>query len=71
MCERDDLQVIAPLTVDNKKREVLQREPTPIEVSRGVKLMIDLQQTDGKTADQALDAFCLLAYNLDEFIYLD
>ena len=28
MCEGDDLQVIGPLTVDNKKREVLQREPT-------------------------------------------
>jgi hypothetical protein len=50
---------------------VLQREPMADEVSRGVRLMVELQRSDGKSADEALTAFCLLAYNLDEFIYLD
>lgn len=50
---------------------VLQREPTEKEVQRGVKLMRDVETQDKKSADEALAAFCLVAYNLNEFIYLD
>ncbi len=49
---------------------VTDREPSPGEVERGVGLMTDLQR-DGIDADQALETFCLVALNLDEFIYLD
>ncbi|MDW8207006.1 MAG: DUF1549 and DUF1553 domain-containing protein, partial [Chloroherpetonaceae bacterium] len=50
---------------------VLQREPAPREVQRGVRLIQDIQARDGKTAQEALTAFCLVALNLNEFIYLD
>jgi len=49
----------------------LQRPPTPEEIARGVKLMADLREKDKKTADEALKGFCLVALNLNEFIYLD
>jgi len=52
-------------------RRVLQREPTPAEVARGVKLIEELQQQDGLSSEQAIQNFCLLALNLNEFIYLD
>ena len=49
---------------------VTDRAPTTAEVERGVKLIHDLQ-TQGVPADEALATFCLVALNLDEFIYLD
>ena len=49
---------------------VLQREPTAPEIDRGIKLMADLEKSEGKTPDEALRYFCLVALNLDEFIYL-
>ena len=51
-------------------RLVTDRTPTDAEVSRGVKLINDLQK-QGVTADESLATFCLVALNLDEFIYLD
>ncbi|MDX1934843.1 MAG: PSD1 and planctomycete cytochrome C domain-containing protein [Capsulimonadales bacterium] len=50
---------------------VLQREPTAKEVQRGLRLLTDLRRKDRHSPEAALDAFCLLAYNLNEFIYLD
>jgi len=50
---------------------VTQRDPTTTEIDRGLDLIDRLQADDGMTADQALDAFCLMALNLNEFIYLD
>jgi mono/diheme cytochrome c family protein/cytochrome c553 len=50
---------------------VLQREPTPVEVARGVALMNALETQDGKSPDEALRCFCLVALNLNEFVYLD
>jgi hypothetical protein len=50
---------------------VLQRDPTQKEIQRGVKLMQTVQTEDKKNADEALAAFCLVALNLNEFIYLD
>jgi hypothetical protein len=49
-------------------RRVLQREPTPKEIERGVRLLRDLQRDSN---EDALRAFCLMAFNLNEFIFLD
>ena len=50
---------------------VLQRSPTQREIGRGVKYMADNIQQDKVSADEALRRFCLLAINLNEFVYLD
>ena len=50
---------------------VTQRAPTPTEITRGAKLIDALQKQDGMNADQALSAFCTVALNLNEFLYLD
>ncbi len=50
---------------------VTQREPTPKEIERGVNLIRDLQKEDGKKPEEALQAFCVVALNLNEFLYLD
>ena len=38
---------------------------------RGLKLIGVLVQKHGKSTDQALDQFCLMVLNLNEFMYLD
>jgi hypothetical protein len=48
-----------------------QRLPSASEMRRGVELLQSLQSRDGATAEAALNAFCLLALNLNEFMYLD
>ncbi len=50
---------------------VLQRSPTEREIARGVKYIEDNIQQDKVSADEALRRFCLLAINLNEFVYLD
>ena len=57
--------------VDFCLHQTLQRTPTQAEIDRGVQLMQNLQQQQQLSADQALQNFCLLALNLNEFIYLD
>jgi hypothetical protein len=52
-------------------RLALQREPADNEVERGVNLIDQWQEQDGITADNALDYFCLMILNLNEFLYLD
>jgi hypothetical protein len=47
------------------------RQPTDAEVRRGIGLIEALQREDGVTADAALQAFCLVVLNLNEFVYLD
>jgi mono/diheme cytochrome c family protein len=49
----------------------LQRPPHEQEVTRGVELIESLQRDHGQSAEQALKNFCLLALNLNKFIYLD
>ena len=63
---------------DDLKRQValglrlaLCRDPDPALIDRGLKLIDVLQQKHGKSADQALDQFCLMVLNLNEFMYLD
>ncbi len=50
---------------------VLQRPPTGTEVARGVDLMASLRQNHRTVQDKALELFCLVALNLNEFVYLD
>ena len=49
----------------------LQRMPAEAEVQRGVELIEALQQYEGVDANKALDLYCLMILNLNEFIYLD
>lgn len=48
-----------------------QREPTAGEVERGVAVMARLRSQYQLAPDEALRSFCLLALNLNEFIYLN
>ena len=50
---------------------VLQRPPTGPEVARGLELMESLRRKHRTGEDKALELFCLVALNLNEFIYLD
>jgi mono/diheme cytochrome c family protein len=47
------------------------REPEPASVSRGVALLEELQKKYGLDSRRALDYYCLLVLNLNEFVYLD
>jgi cytochrome c553 len=49
---------------------VTQRPPRIEEIARGVGL-IERLMSDGESQDEALKRFCLLALNLNEFVYLD
>ncbi len=48
-----------------------QRQPGEADMRRGIDLIQALQKRDGVSADAALNIFCLLALNLNEFMYLD
>ena len=50
---------------------VLQREPTAKEITRGVTFIQTMQTKYHATKPEALRQFCLIALNLNEFIYLD
>jgi len=50
---------------------VMQREPSDEDVNRGLNLIDTLVTQHGMHPDRALKAFCLMALNLNEFIYLD
>ena len=52
-------------------RQVTQRPPTDAEIDRGIELTESLQSEHGLDSDQSLKYFCLLALNLNEFVYLD
>ena len=47
------------------------REPSEKDVLRGVELIESLVKKDGANPDVALRYFCLVALNLNEFVYLD
>ena len=49
-------------------KRVFQREPSDTEIDRGVVLMEDSTLKDNP--EEALKIFCLLALNLNEFVYL-
>ncbi|MEZ6065220.1 MAG: DUF1553 domain-containing protein [Planctomycetaceae bacterium] len=50
---------------------VMQHEPAQADIDRGLALIADLQVAHDLTRDQARKYFCLLALNLNEFLYLD
>jgi mono/diheme cytochrome c family protein len=52
-------------------RRVLQREPAEKEISRGLQFLRDSQDQDKLSAEVALQRFCLLALNLNEFVFVD
>ena len=52
-------------------RRVMQREPTARETQRGLTFLQTLRHTHGQSDADALRAFCVIALNLNEFIYLD
>jgi hypothetical protein len=50
---------------------VTSREPTNLEVKRGVRLIESLQKEEQSTPELALKYFCLMALNLNEMVYLN
>ena len=52
-------------------RRTLQREATEVEVRRGLDFLAAAQGDHGLTPERALKYFCLVALNLNEFVYLD
>lgn len=57
--------------VDFVLQGVLQRRPSQQEIERGVRLVTRLQKEYHVDASLGLDHFCLMAFNLNEFVYLD
>jgi hypothetical protein len=49
----------------------LTRPASEADVSRGLELMKTLKTTHGADEARALELFCLVALNLNEFVYLD
>jgi hypothetical protein len=49
----------------------LAREADDQEVARYLELLRELQETHQLNADEALERFCLVVLNLNEFIYID
>ena len=47
------------------------RKATQDEIARGVKFIRQLQKQDGASKETAMNQFCLLVLNLNEFMYLD
>ncbi len=52
-------------------RRVTQREPTIAEIDRGVKFIGAVEREDKASHEEALRQFCLLALNLNAFVYLE
>jgi hypothetical protein len=50
---------------------VLQRKPTAAEVTRGTKFMAKAMTSNGQNNMDALKQYCMVALNLNEFIYID
>jgi hypothetical protein len=52
-------------------RRTLQREPSAAEIERGVVFIQRMRREHHVAPEEALRCFCLLAQNLNEFVYLD
>ena len=50
---------------------VTQQAPDEHEITRGVELLTALREENSLSPEQALKYFCLMALNLNEFVYLD
>ena len=56
--------------IQNILSRVFQRQPTQQEIKRGLRFLNE-QENDGLPPEQALQLFCVVALNLNEFLYLD
>jgi Protein of unknown function (DUF1553)/Protein of unknown function (DUF1549)/Planctomycete cytochrome C/PA14 domain len=65
----------APKSLDQQialgLRLVTQREPQPAEIKRASAFISDLRTKEGADENEALTMFCLMALNMNEFVYLD
>jgi len=52
-------------------QRVFQREPNAKEIDRGVRFVDGMRTAHGLSSDESLRRFCLLALNLNEFVFLD
>jgi hypothetical protein len=50
---------------------VTQREPKPAEIKRGTSFVNDLRTSEQLSPEDSLTVFCLMALNLNEFVFLD
>ena len=62
---------LGPCSVVRCRVGAMAREPTIEDVGRGMALVTELAEKDGLAHDKAVDYFCLVALNLNEFVYLD
>ena len=62
---------LRPAQVEMALSRAVQRNPTGDEIDRGIKLIEKLQLTNKVDAQRALEYFCLVVLNLNEFMYLD
>jgi len=51
--------------------KVTQRDPNNDEIDAGLAFIIDMEQKHGYSEEKAFESFCLLALNLNEFLYID
>ena len=52
-------------------RRAIQRQPEESEIQQGMQLLDSLQEQNNFSQEQALEYYCLLVLNLNEFIFLD
>ncbi len=60
-----------PQQLEEVLKRVTQRQPTEAEILRGLNFIETVQSEPGVTPTQALEYFCLMALNLNEFVYVD
>ena len=61
----------APQQVELALRLATGRKPSDREIQRGVALIAALRDRDGASPELAMESFCLVTLNLNEFLYLD
>ena len=71
----DQIRELVPEDRDEQVKTILQRvmqrPPTKQEIERGNELIQSWIDQENATADQALEYFCLMTLNLNEFAYVD
>ena len=58
-------------SIDGRRKLVTQRPAKDAEIDRGLKLIDDLMKQEKASPQTAMKYFCLVAMNLNEFMYLD
>ena len=52
-------------------RRVMQRTPTDAEVERGLLFIESMKNEHKLSAQEAIERFCLLVFNLNEFVFVN